>query len=243
LIVPSWSFQTNSATGYVAGFYDFNVGDDDFSPAIVFPTAPGSVDVARAAHFLIVTGAVPVEAVTIRVTGTSITDAGVSTPGDTEDIVVPGGTPIDSYFETPKKWNGQVGISVVAGTPITCNYGWSKYHDVNNQDFTVIGLETLWEADSTDPDSNIALLHHKATGWTFNAGAAPSPPAPVVDRATDYGVDNDQQVGQGAWKRSNLSLFVNGSGSEGILFEVTSGSTGIGALSFRFMNLQVSILV
>jgi hypothetical protein len=227
----------------VAGFYDFNTFDDDFSPAVLFPVGPGTVDIARAAHFLIVTGAVPVGAVTIRVTGTSITDAGVSTLLDTEDIVVPGGTAVSSYFETSKKWNGQVSIAVVAGTPITCNYGWAKYNDVNNQDFTVVGLEALWEGDSTDSGSNIALRHHRTTGWTFNAASTPTPPPSVADRATDYGADNDQQVGQGAWKRSNLSLFVNGSGSEGILFEVTSGSTGIGSLSFRFMNLQVLLLV
>lgn len=238
-LLPAWSFQTNSATEYVGGFYDFSGTDDDFSPAIPFGTA----NVARAAHFFIVTGAVPGADVTIRVTGTSITDTGVRTPGDSQDIVVTGGTAVNSYLETPKKWNGLVTVSVVSGTPITCNFGWSKYYDAANQNFTVTGLEALWEGDSTDPNSNIALIHHKSTGWTFNAGADPTPPTPIADRATDYGPDNDQKVGQGAWKRTNLSTFINGADSEGIMFEITSGSTGIGSLSFRLMNIQLSITI
>jgi hypothetical protein len=234
---PTWSFQTNSATGFAGGFYEFSGTDDDFSPSVPFGTA----NVAKAAHFMIVTGAVPVGSVTIRVTGTSITDAGVRTAADTEDIVVPNATVVNSYFETSKKWNGTVTVSVFAGTPITCNYGWSKYFDFNNANFTVIGLECLWESDSTDSASDIEFRHHTSTGWTFNVGADPTPPTPIAGRATDYGAENDQEVGQGAWKRANLSLVVNGAGSEGIMFEITSGSTGVGNLSFRNMTLQVSI--
>jgi hypothetical protein len=234
---PTWSFQTNSATGFAGGFYEFSGTDDDFSPSIPFGTAL----VAKAAHFMIVTGAVPGAAVTIRVTGTSITDAGVRTAADTEDIVVPGATAVNSYFETSKKWNGTVTVSVFAGTPITCNYGWSKYFDLNNLNFLLIGIECLWESDSSDSTSNIELRHHKSTGWTFNAGADPTPPTPIAARATDYGAENGQEVGPGAWKRANLSLAVGGAASEGIMFEITSGSTGIGTLSFRNMTLQATV--
>jgi hypothetical protein len=236
---PTWSFQTNTATGFAGGFYEFSGTDDDFSPSITW----GTVNVAKAAHFLIVTGAVTVGAVTVRVTGTSITDAGVRTAADTEDIVIPDSTAVSSYFETAKKWNGQVTVATVAGTAVTCNYGWAKYFDLQNQNFTVLGLECLWESDSTDSTSDIELIHHQTTGWTFNAGADPTVPTPVATRSGDYGAENTQEVGQGAWKRANLTLSVNGAGSEGIMFRITSGSTGIGNLSFRNMTLQATCTV
>lgn len=235
----AWSFQTNDTTDYAGGFYDFGATPNTFSPALNFGTA----NVARAAHFFIVTGAVPSAPVTIRCTGTSITDEGVRTTGDTEDITVAAATSVSSYFETDKKWNGQVTISVVSGTPFSCNYGWSKYHDVGNSDFVVTGFECLWESDSTDSTSDIELLHHKATGWTYNASGPPIRPTAIAARSTDYSTENDQQVGEGAWKRVNLSLVVNGAGNEGILWEVTSGSTGTGSLSFRLLNIEMSLRI
>jgi len=179
--------------------------------------------------------------VTVRVSGASITDEGVRVGSDTEDIVIPDSTPANSYFETSKKWNGQVTIETVAGTAIQCNYGYTKYHDAGNQDFDVLGLETIWSSDSTDSSSDIELLHHRATGWTFNGGGEPTVPTPLAARSTDHAPDTDHFVGQGAWKRTNLSTFINGADSEGVLFRVTSGSAGGGALSFRLLTLELSI--
>jgi hypothetical protein len=233
----SWTFQTNTAVGYAGGFYDHAAGDDDFSPSITFGTPNTSV----AAHFYIVTGAPAVDDVRIQVLGSGINDDGVRTPLLATTITIPAGTPANSYFETPEKWNGQVSVGVTSGTPITCNYGYAKYHDAGNRNFTIAGLETLWESDSTDATSDIELIHHKATGWTFNAGAVATPPTPLAARSVDHGPDNEQYVGQGAWKRSNLDTTIAGSASEGILFRVTSGSTGLGSLSFRLLTLEVSL--
>jgi hypothetical protein len=236
--LKSWGFQTNAAAAeYAGGFYDFASTDDDFSPSVNFGTANKSV----AAHFMIVTGAVTVDEVTIRVTGTSINDDGVRTPSDSQDIIIPSGTPVDSFFETPKKWNGQVTVETISGTPVTCNYGYNKYWDFNNQNYTIMGLEALWSSDSSDSSSDIELLHQKSTGWTFNSGAEPTPPTPIAARSTDHGADNEHQVGQGAWKRANLTQVINGADSEGILFRVTSGNAGIGTLSFRQLNLEVTV--
>lgn len=238
LTSKSWSFQTNIAGAeYAGGFYDFASTDNDFSPSVNFGTANKSV----AAHFMIVTGAVTVDEVTIRVTGNSINDDGVRVQADSEDIVVPANTPVDSFFETPKKWNGQVTVETISGTPVTCNYGFNKYWDFNNQNFTIVGLEALWSSDSNDSSSDIELIHQKSTGWTFNVAAEPTPPTAIVVRSTDHGADNEHQVGNGAWKRANLNLVVNGADSEGILFRVTSGNAGIGTLSFRHLNLEVTV--
>jgi len=169
-----WAYQTNTVSAeYIGGFYDFGVSDNDFSPPVSFGVAAKSV----AAHLFIVTGAIPVGDVTIRVTGNSINDEGTRVVGDTEDITILSGTAVNTYFEF-KKFNGQVDIETVAGTPITCNYGFAKYHDFNNQDFDVTGIEALWLSDANDSASDIELLHHKATGWLFNAAAPPTPPTP-----------------------------------------------------------------
>lgn len=218
----AWSFFSPTAftgTSYYAGYYDFAASDNDFSAGPTWGTA----NISYAAHFFVVLGAVAVDELTLRVTGTSITDTGTRTAADTEDIVIADTTAVDTYFETALKWLGQVTITVVSGTAKTCNYGWCKYWDFNNTDFTVAGVEATWFGGANDSGAttDILLRHHKATGWTFNAAAAPTPPAALASMLTDHGTEH--QVGldeQGAWKRDNLNTSVTGSGSEGILFEV-----------------------
>lgn len=238
-VVNTWSFET-VATGvsYIGGFYEFASTDNDFSPSVAFGTAGRAI----AAHAFVVTGAVPGGEVQITVTGVSITDAGVRTPADSEVITIPEATAVDSYFETSKKWNGQVTIETTAGTAITCNYGWSKYHDHGNRNFTVRGLEALWYSESTDSASDLALLHHKSTGWTFNGGAEPTPPTAIARRSTDHGAENDHlDDAPGAWKRADLDIAVQGAASEGIIVEVTSGAAGVGNQSFRQLTFEVTL--
>lgn len=232
-----WTFQTAAAVQYIGGFYDFSGTDNDFSPSITL----GDVDYGKAAHVLFVLGAVTVDELTIVVTGDSITDTGVQFEGDAEGIIIPAGTPADSYFETHKKFNGQVTIEAVGGTPVTANYGWAKYHDFANQDFIVKALECLWESDSTDSASDIQLIHHRATGWTFNSGAVPTPPPPIAARSIDHAGNDTHAVGSGSWKRTNLAVAVAGSASEGIMFCVHSGTTGLGTLSFRLMTCEATL--
>lgn len=234
----SWHFETATNLDYVGGFYDFAPSDNDFSPSITH----GSANLAIAAHFFVVTGEVTSDAVTITVTGTSITDTGVNTPADSEVILIPAGTAINSYFETAKKWNGVITIETTAGTAITCNSGYAKYWNHNHRDFDIIGLETIWSSQSSDSTSNITLCHHKPTGWTFNAGSTPSPPIPLADRTTDHGADvAHSNGGQGAWKRENITQHIVGSNFEGLLWQVDSGSTGIGTQSFRALDLLVIV--
>lgn len=235
----TWSFQTNNAVQYAGGFYQFSGDDNDFAPSIPW----GDANYGKAAHFMIVLGAITVDVLTIRITGTSITDFGVQTGSDTEDIVIPTGTPIDSFFESSKKWNGQITVEAVSGTPVTCNYGWTKYHDYANQDFIVTDLECLWESDSTDATSDIVLVHHKSTGWTFNSGANPTLPPSIASWVVDHAGNTTLASGPGAWKRTNLDVFVEGSNNEGVMFCVHSGNLGIGTLSFRVLTCEVSLLL
>ena len=238
-VTRSWGFETvNTGVAYIGGFYEFGSTDNDFSPSITF----GHINRTIAAHFFIVVGAVPVDDVSITVTGTSITDQAVRTAADSQVIVIPSGTAVNTYFETSKKWNGQISVETTGGTAVACNYGFTKYHDFNNQDFQVLGLEATWASEATGTTSDLALLHRKAEGWTFNGGAEPDPPIAIARRSTDHGVENGHRDNtQGAWKRVSLAVDIAGADSEGIIIEVISGNAGVGNQSFRILNFEVTL--
>lgn len=218
----SWAFESKVGTtgiAYFGGFYEFFSGNDDFTVAANFGTA----NVAKAAHVLLVLGELTVDEVIIRVAGTGITDAGVRTGSDTEDIVIPDATAADSYFETAKKFNGQVTITLISGTAKQCNYGWAKYWDNSNTDFKVVGLEITWLGGANDPDPDIELIHHKATGWTYNAGSTPTNPTPIASHKTTQSPEHQVANGEpGAYKRTDLSTVIAGSASEGTLWAITN---------------------
>lgn len=208
-----------TGTFWDLGYYDFFSGNNDFDPSANFGTA----NLARGAHVLFVNATVPGDEITIRVTGQSITDAGVDTLGDTEDVVIPASSDANSYFETSKKFNGEVAIETISGTPIQFNYGWCKYWDNANRDFMVVGVDIKWRGGANDSNADISLYHHKATGWTYNAGAEPTPPTALATMAADNAPNN--RIGNGvpgAWKRTNLATNVNGQGSEGVVLGFTT---------------------
>lgn len=236
----SWAFKSPSGasgTFYYAGYYNFAATHDDFSPSVNFGTANASYD----AHVFVVLGAQTVDELTIRVTGTSITDAGVRSAGDTEDIVIPSATVVNTYYETSKKWIGQVAIVVVSGTAKNCNYGLAKYWDHHNTDFRIMGVEVTWLGGANDATPNFGIRHHKATGWTYNAGAAPTPPAFVADMNTDHNTEIQVVNGEnGAWKHSALNEAVSGSASEGIIIEVVTTANKTYDLGNILLNIRPS---
>lgn len=221
----SWGFRSRSGasgTTYAGGFYKHSGTANDFSGGPTFGTA----NAAYGAHFFVVLGAQTVDELTLTVTGTSVTDAGVRTAADTENIVLPNSTPVDSYYETAKKWIGQVTITVASGTAKTCDFGFAKYWDNNNSDFAVVGLEATWLGGATDTGANIILRHHKGTAgntdWTYT-GSGATPPTAVAAMSTDYSTEDNVISGEdGAWKRTNLATSISGSGSEGTIVEVVT---------------------
>lgn len=218
--VFAFSSTIMAGTDYTGGFYVFGSTSDDFST----PTSVGPANVGHGGSFFIVTGAVPANEVTITITGTSAMDAvGPVVLSNSVTITIPADTPINTYFETEEKWIGQIEMEVTSGTPITCNYGLARYWTNLNRDFTIIGIEATWMGGANDPLADLHLIHHKATGWTYTAGE-PVPPAPIFSHKTDYGVAaataNDIE---GAWKRTELTTFIEATGGEGIFIGVTSG--------------------
>jgi hypothetical protein len=232
-----WAFDSpsgSSGTFYWGGAYQFHT--TSFTPA--GGTNVGTANSSYAAHALLVLGAASTDMV-VRVTGTSITDDGVRTTSDTEDIDTSGGSAND-YYETPKKWLGQVSYSLQSGTGVVIDAGFSKYWDNNNTNFLLTGVEATWLGGANDTAPNIELLHHKSTGWTYSGGGGtPTTPTALADMATDHSTEDNVRNGEnGAWKRANLSTTVDGAGSEGILFRVTTTANK----TFELGTLQVNML-
>ena len=235
--IASWAFSSptgGGATFYIGGHYEFGSTDNDFNPSITFGTANKS----EAAHFFIVQTTGAGTDTVIRVSGTTITDAGVRATSQTEDLTIASGSVANTYHETSKKWLGQVTVAKQSGTDVLCNYGFTKYWDNNNTDFRLVGLEATWLAGANDNDVAIKLRHHKTTGWTYNAGAAPTPPTELASLATDHSTDDKTVSGEnGAWKRDNLTTTIMGGDAEGILIELITTA----AKTFQIGNLFVEI--
>jgi hypothetical protein len=216
----TWVLPQRNGAGttshYIGGHYYHASGANDFNPSVTL----GSAGYPYAAYVYLVAaaGATDTE---ITVTGTSITDAGVRTTSDTEVVSLSDGS-AGAYYETSKKWLGQVSINKTAGTDRLCNTGWSKYWDNGNLDFTVTGFECLWEGDKAGT-LEVELLHHKSSGWTYSAGGTATPPTAIATMSTDHSTDvNTANNVHGAWKRTNLSTAVSGSGSEGVMVILTT---------------------
>ena len=232
----SWAFKSPSGTTgtfYYGGFYHFHT--TSFTPA--GGTNVGTANSSYAAHALVVLGANSTDMV-VRVTGTSITDAGVRTAADTGDIDTSAGSTND-YYETPKKWIGQVSYTLQSGTGVTIDAGFAKYWDNNNTDFNLAGFEATWLGGANDSGADIQVIHHKATGWTYSGGGGiPIHPTAIATMAGDHGTEGDVINGEnGAWKRANLLEVVNGGNGEGTIIKVVTTANK----TFDLGNLMLRI--
>ncbi len=218
----SWTFTSpagSSGVFYYGGFYEFAGSSNDFSSSINF----GTINNAYGAHFFVVPCSIPLNEITIFVNGTSIFDNGTRFTNDFEAITVPSGAAITTYYETTRKWLGQVSVEIASGTAKVMNYGYAKYWDNNNNNFTVIGLEAVWLGGANDAGADIELLYHKNSGWTCGNATAPSPPTAIARMTTDYVTeDNVKNNLNGAYKRDNLDIGVSGRNGEGIIIKITT---------------------
>lgn len=222
----AWSFASpvgSAGTFYTGGYYLFAAADDDFNPA----TTHGEANISYAAHVLFVQAAGASGGVdtVVRVSGTTIDDDGTRTTGVNVDVSIDDAGAAGTYYETSEKWIGQVTLTKQSGPDLLCNYGFCKYWDNNNNDFRIIGIEVTGRAGANDTNPNVFLRHHKATGWTYNNAAAPTPPAAVVNMNTDHNTEIQYRIGQNfAWKRSNLLENVTGGNGEGTIIEWFTGA-------------------
>jgi hypothetical protein len=220
-----------AGTFFFGGYYLHATSHANFPASIAHGTATRSY----AAHFFVVTGDSAASDANIVVSGTSIDDEETRTAGDTETIVITAGAS-NRYFETTKKWLGQVTAeSAGAGSAINVNYGFAKYWDNNNQNFTVIGFEAVWLGGGNDTGANLILHVHNASGWNYNAGDTASAPVLKSMRDTHVTEVNIGNGENGSWKVCGLAVSVNGAGSEGIIWSVVT----TGANTFEIGNFQL----
>lgn len=249
-IFKSYSISTQGlgagVTVYAAGYYEAPLADANLSQASPTQTY-GTANRSSAAHaFLVAGGAGSVDtgSCSIVVSGTSITDAGVRTTSDSETIVSDiTAMTTNAYYETNKKWLGQITYTLTpAGGASTYsadfNYGFAKYEDFGNKDFTITQIEAVGYAGANDSNFDIQLIHHKDTGWTYSAAAFVSGNTPVESLVNDHSTDDEIDNGYHfAWKISNLSTDVNGSLLEGLLVRmVTTANNAI-----QYVNIHVGI--
>lgn len=215
-VATSWSAFSGSttATNWVRGFYTFNAA---ITPTGT-PTNIGNANSAHGAHIYVVLGAASTDMV-LRFTGTSFNDETGRTAADTEDIDTSGGV-LNDYFETGKKWIGQVQMTLLSGTGVILTYGLSSYWDNANTSFVVEGFEWVGRAGANDASPNIRLFHHKLTGWTYGAGGA-TPPTPIANMQTDYVTEYQFINGRNfKYKKTGIDQAIQGDQSEGIVIGI-----------------------
>jgi hypothetical protein len=235
---PSWSFNSpagTTGTFYIGGFYLF--GSTSFVPA--GGTTLGTANIAYGAHAFIVLGATSTNMV-VRITGTSVDDSGARTTSDTQDLDTSSGA-LNDYFETTKKWIGQISFSLLSGTGVAVNSGLCKYWDNHNRDFRVIGLEVTGTGGGNDSAPNFSAIRHRPTGWTYNVGSTPTRPSSIIDMNTDYNTEIQLATGQSfAWKRVGLSEVIAGGLHEGFIGEiVTTANRAIESLDWTLSILSL----
>lgn len=245
---PFTSSGIGAGTHYIGGFYEAPAADANLTQAAQTVTQ-GNAAEGHAAHAFIVAagpGVATTGVAELEVSGTSIDSFGVRTPLDSEIIVADVSVmATNDKFETTKKWIGAVTwtLQLASGSgnfSADFNYGFAKYEDFGNRNFTLTDIESVGQGNANDPAFDIQLLHHKATGWTYSAAAFVPGTAPLVDLQTDYGAEAGVRNGQNfSYKRSGLSQMVNGNDGEGVLVRIITGA----ANSVQVMGTQLTVEV
>ena len=236
--ITSKSYNFNSPTGssgifYVAGNYLWSATEAVLNQGATTQTH-GNANVSYAAHASVVAaggGAKSSGNLVITVTGTSIDDNGNRNSSGSEVIVasaINADFAQNAYAETTLKWIGQVTftLSSSGGGSFNCsfNYGFSKYEDFGNQDFTVTDLECVGRGGAADAGFNIKLYHHSASGWAYAASGFVPGGTVLANMNTDHNTEINVADGHPInYKRANLNTDVGGNNGEGLVLEITTG--------------------
>ena len=240
--------SSGSGTFYVGGYYDAPATDATLTMGGTETQVYGNADNAYAAHaFIVASGAGGGTDLVLTVTGTSITDAGVRTPADSEILIGPGGVftgyantvTTDQYIETDKKWLGPVTYTLTgtAGA-FTFNYGFCKYEDFGNRGFTVTDFESVGYAVANETGLDIELLHHHETAFVYNATTFVPNATPLVSLVTDHAAFDEVDAGTNyAYKRAGLSSVIDGAASEGTIIRITTAVNN----SMAYMDFHLGV--
>jgi hypothetical protein len=225
---------------FTAGFYDYSTTDANLIIGGTTTVTFGTANRAEGAHAFVVfdTGGDP--SLTLTVSGTSVDSAGNRTTSDSE-VIATGNQTIDSYYETSKKWVGQITYTLTGTTAgYDFNYGMCKYDDFGNRDFTITDFEVTGLCGFNASSNDIELLHHKSTGWSYATTGFVAGNGAICSMATDYSTDTDWDQNENfAYKRVNLSTDITGSGSEGVIVRFTQGANN----AIRYANAHIGVLI
>ena len=254
-IVKSFSASTQglgaSPDVYVAGYYEAPAAAtvlNEGNTTLLY----GTVRKAQGAHAFLVasdigTAAGGAGAVTITVSGISVTDAGVRNAADTEILVADITTlSTNDYVETIKKWLGQITYTIDPGATghatyaLTFNYGFAKYDDMLNRDFIIKGFEAVGFAGANDTDFDIILFKHSSTGWTYSVAAFEPGNTAICKLSDTYGTDDELYAnGHFAYKKESLNTAITGSGTEGFVIKMTSTANN----AVEYVNFHVHTVI
>jgi hypothetical protein len=178
---------------------------------------------------------------TLTVSGISYDETtGTVTSNDTE-VISTGIQLAHVYAETTNHWVGQITYTLTGTTgSYDFNYGFVKYDDNENQDFTVTGVDFHIFAQANASDQDIEVIHHRPENWTYAAtGFVPGPSDTICDMATDYAGSTDLVANEDThYKRTNLSTDISGSTDEGLIVRYTQ-TTGN---AFHYCNAKINTL-
>lgn len=224
--------STSSGTYWINGFYDAPATDANLTQASTTQTYGSATNPYQAYAFVVCGGAGTVDTgvVGLRATGTTSSEDGTLTPADTEVLIADiTALATNQYIETTKRFVGTVTFElyVVSGSPTTYslnfNYGYSKYDDFWNTNFTMYGIEVVGEAGANDTGFEMELMYHKPTGWTYSATSFVPGNGTIATFSTDLGAFSDLSNGEPfAWKRTAINQLINGAVDEGFLFKITT---------------------
>lgn len=254
--IKSYSFiSPPGAPGvfFVSGFYDFDTSEaalDQGPPPGNLSVTHGNSNAPYGAHASLVAGGAGTASggagtVEIEVSGTSVTDAGVRTVSDTEVIVADvTAMVLDQYFETVKKWIGQITFTIQnsGGSTHTTfsanfNFGFARYEDFGGNNFNVDIFDFVGLPGANDSVFNIELLHHNDQGWTFAAAGFVPGGTVLVDFAATYSTESDlDNTVPFSFQRVDIDTLIEVVNKEGLIIRITTGSTN----SIKDLNLHVS---
>lgn len=246
----SYSFTSlgvGAGTYWKGGFYYWSGTDANLtqsSPSISWGTSGASY----AAHVGICVsgpGSVDTGTVGLRVTGILDSETGTQLAAQTEIITEDITTlTANQMVETVGKFSGQVSLSLfaVTGTPTTYsldfNYGFSKYEDFKNSKVTITGFEASWLGAAAST-LDVALLHHKSTGWTYATSGFTPGNGDICRKTTDQVLaGNTVNGGSGAYKRVDLDTFVQGDDDEGVIIQIITGNNN----TVETMDLHINAI-
>jgi len=246
---PFSSSGLGSGTFWIGGFYDFATTSVALNQGSLTQTH-GVAGVAKAAHAGIVpsgAGTVDTGQVGLRVTGIrDYEDGTIQTAAQTgivtEDITT---LTTNVYVETVEKFSGQVTFElyVVSGSPttysLTFNYGFAKYDDIQDRDYTIRSFECKWQGNANST-LDVALMKHTGTGWTYAASGFVAGNGDICRKSVDQPLAGDAGNNEdGAYKRVGLNEYIAGqSGIEGHVIQVITGGSG----TVQVMSCHIDVI-